>query len=169
MRNYEIPYEIAEIYTIRIIYTVLEQLKNINPKKYKRYFLREWKNEQEKIFLELQNRIDKLSRELVIYNNEKIEIMSSGKIDVELRRSTHLPSIGIEFFIIDDENFQLKFNKLRYDELVYIRGCSVEETVYCIINELWRLGDKRPICVIKNLESWKKLQSIGNEGNIYIP
>lgn len=169
MRNYEIPYEIAEIYTIRIIYTVLEQLKNINPKKYKRYFLREWKNEQEKIFLELQNRIDKLSRELVIYNNEKIEIMSSGKIDVELRRSTHLPSIGIEFFIIDDENFQLKFNKLRYDELVYIRGRSVEETVYCIINELWRLGDKRPIYVIKNLESWKKLQSIGDEGNIYIP
>ena len=110
-----------------------------------------------------------MSNELAIYNREQVAIVSSGKMDVDLRRSTHCPSIGIEFFIIDDEHFQDEFEDLRYDELVFIRGRSIEETVYCILNELWRLNDKRPIYVVKNLESWKKLQIMGNEGNIYIP
>ncbi|MDU1028769.1 MAG: hypothetical protein E7A50_04675 [Clostridiales bacterium] len=169
MSKYEIPYEIAESYTMRIMYAMLEQLRTISPQKYEHYFLQEWRDEQEKSFSELQNRIDKMSNELAIYNREQVAIVSSGMMDVGLRRSTHCPSIGIEFFIIDDEHFQDKFEDLRYGELVFIRGRSREETVYCILNELWRLNDKRPIYIIKNLESWKKLQAMGNEGNVYIP
>ena len=90
-------------------------------------------------------------------------------MDIELRRSTQSPSIGIEFFIVDDEIFQDEFEELRYEDLVYIRGRNREETIYCILNELWRLNDKRPIYVVKSLESWNKLQTMKNEGNIYIP
>ena len=54
MSKYEIPYEIAESYTVRIIYAVLEQLRTINPDKYEHYFLQEWRDEQEKSFQELQ-------------------------------------------------------------------------------------------------------------------
>ena len=169
MQKYEIPYEIAEDYTMKIIYVVLEQLKTIDPEKYEHYFLQEWRDEQEHSFLELQKRIGKMSKELAIYNREQVEIVSSGQIDIELRRSTQNPSIGIEFFIIDDEKFQDEFEELRYEELVYIRGRSREETIYCLLNELWRLNDKRPIYIVKNLESWNKLQTMGNEGNIYIP
>ena len=169
MRKYEIPYEIAENYTMRIIYVVLEQLKTIDPQKYEHYFLQEWKEEQERCFGELQARIEKMSTELAIYNREQVAISSSGKIDLELRRSTQEPSIGIEFFIVDDESFQDEFEEKRYEELVYIRGRSREETIYCVLNELWRLNDKRPIYVVKSLESWNKLQTMGNEGNVYIP
>lgn len=169
MSKYEIPYEIAELYTTRIMYAVLEQLRTISPQKYEHYFLQEWRDEQEKSFSELQNRIEKMSNELAIYNREQVAIESSGMMDVDLRRRTYCPSIGIEFFIIDDEHFQDEFEDLRYDELVFIRGRSIEETVYCILNELWRLNDKRPIYVVKNLESWKRLQAMGNEGNVYIP
>ena len=169
MRRYEIPYEIAEDYTVKIIYVVLEQLKTIDPKKYEHYFLQEWRDEQEHSFLELQKRIEKMSKELAIYNREEVAIVSSGQMDIELRRSTHNPSIGIEFFIVDDENFQDEFEELRYEDLVYIRGRNREETIYCILNELWRLNDKRPIYVVKSLESWNKLQTMKNEGNIYIP
>ena len=169
MKKYEIPYEIADSYTVRIMYRVLEQLRVISPQKYKHYFLQEWRDEQEKSFSQLQNRIDKMSKELAVYNSEKISILSSGNMDVELRRSTYYPSIGIEFFIIDDEEFQNKFKDLRYEELVFIRGRSIEETIFCVINELWILNDKRPIYVVKNLESWNKLRKIENEGNVYIP
>ena len=169
MSKYEIPYEIAESYTMRIMYAVLEQLRTISPQKYEHYFLQEWRDEQEKNFSELQNRIEKMSSELAIYNREQVAIASSGKMDIDLRRSTYCPSIGIDFFIIDDEHFQDKFENLRYDELVFIRGHSKEETVYCILNELWRLNDKRPIYVVKNFKSWEKLQVMGNKGNIYIP
>lgn len=169
MRKYKIPYEVAEFYTMRLIYAILEQLRYISPQKYEHYFLKEWRDEQEKSFLELQNRIDKMSKDLTIYNHEQISIISSGKMDITLRRSTHCPSIGIEFFIIDDEHFQNKFETLRYNELVFIRGRNREETIFCILNELWRLNEKRPIYIVKSLESWNKLQKMENKGNIYIP
>ena len=38
MAKYEIPYETAESYTMRIIGVVLEQLKTINPEKYEHFF-----------------------------------------------------------------------------------------------------------------------------------
>lgn len=169
MSKYEIPYEIAESYTIRIIYAVLEQLRTISPQKYEHYFLQEWRDEQEKNYSELQKRIDKMSSDLTIYNREQVAIVSSGKLDVDLRRSTFSPSIGIDFFIIDDEHFQDEFEDLRYNELLFIRGRNREETIFCVLNELWRLNDKRPIYVVKSLESWNKLQSLESEGNVYIP
>lgn len=169
MNKYEIPYEVAETYTIKIIYAVLEQLKIIAPDKYEHYFLQEWKDEQESSFLELQNRIEKMSNELAIYNREQVAIASSGQIDIELRRKTQNPSIGIEFFIVDDEHFQDEFEDQRYEELVFVRGRSREETIYCVLNELWRLNDKRPIYIVKNIESWNKLHVLENEGNVYIP
>lgn len=169
MSKYGIPYEIAESYTTKIIYEVLEQLKTINPEKYERYFIQEWREEQKNSLLELQNRIDKIESEFKIYTHENVKIISSGNIDVDLRRKTRYPSIGVDFFIIDDENFKIKFNKMRYNELVFIRGRSIEETIFCVLNELWRLDDRRPIYVVMDLESWNKLQLLGNEGNVYIP
>lgn len=79
MSKYEIPYEIAESYTMRIMYAVLEQLRTISPQKYEHYFLQEWRDEQEKSFSELQNRIGKMSSELAIYNREQVAISSSGR------------------------------------------------------------------------------------------
>ena len=66
MSKYEIPYEVAEAYTMKIIYAVLEQLRTIDPDKYEHYFLQEWRDEQENNFLELQKRIEKMSNELVM-------------------------------------------------------------------------------------------------------
>lgn len=169
MKKYDIPYEIAELYTMKIIYKVLEQLKTVQPEKYKQYFLQEWRDEQEQNFLELQNRIKKMSSELTIYNREQVVIESSGQMDINLRRSTQNPSIGIDFFIVDDERFQEKFEEQRYSEVIYIRGRSREETIYCVLNELWKLNDKRPIYIVKSMESWNKLHLLGNKGNIYIP
>ena len=169
MSKYEIPYEVAEAYTMKIIYAVLEQLRTIDPDKYEHYFLQEWRDEQENNFLELQKRIEKMSNELVIYNREQVAIVSSGQMDIELRRKTQNPSIGIEFFMVDDEHFQNEFEDQRYEEMVFVRGRSREETIYCVLNELWRLNDKRPIYVVRNLESWNKLLALGNKGNVYVP
>lgn len=110
-----------------------------------------------------------MSNELAIYNREQVAIAPSGQMDIELRRKTQNPSIGIEFFIVDDEHFQDEFENQRYEELVFVRGRSKEETIYCVLNELWRLNDKRPIYIVKNIESWNKLYVLENEGNVYIP
>lgn len=169
MSKYEIPYEVAEPYSMRIMYEVLEQLREIDPDKYEHYFLQEWRDEQESSFQKLQARLDKMSSDLTVYNQAQIAISSSGQMDLSLKRSTLLPSMGIEFFTVDDERFQDEFEEHRYDELVYVRGRCREETIYCVLNELWRLDEKRPIYVVKNEESWHKLQAMSNRNNIYIP
>lgn len=169
MEKYEIPNEIAESYTYRITYTVLEELKNIDSQKYGQYFQKEWRDEEKKCFIELQNRIDKIENDLKIFFKEKLDILSSGEIDMYLKRSTNSPAIGIDFFAIDDDYFKDKFKVLKNNEVVYVSGFNKEETTYCIINELWRLKERRPIYVVKNLDSWNKLQTMGVKDNIYIP
>ena len=79
----------------------------------------------------IANRIEKMSNELIVYHREQLAIMSSGQMDIELRRNTQNPSLGIEFFVIDDEHFQDSFQDQRYEKMVYIRGRNREETVYC--------------------------------------
>lgn len=169
MSKYEIPYETAELYSVRIINVVLEQLREIDPIKYEHYYLQDWREEQEKNTKDLQNRLDRISNYLETYKKDNVDVLSSGQMDIRLRRSTIAPSIGIEFFVIDDEHFQDAFEKESVNEIVYVRGRCREETIYCILNELWRLGELRPIFVVRNEESWHKLHAIPSENNIYIP
>lgn len=169
MAKYEIRHELAESYCLKIMYVILEQIKIIAPDKYEHYFLQEWKEEQEACFEELRVKLEKMSNDIVSYQKQDIKIESSGQMDIILRRSTVAPSIGIEFFEVDDEGFQETFEEHRYDEMVYVRGRCREETIYCVLNELWRLNEKRPVYVVKSLESWQKLHNISSENNIYIP
>ena len=169
MSKYEIPYEMAELFTVRIITVILEQLREIDPIKYEQYYLQDWREEQEKNTKELKNRLDRISNYLESYKKDNADVLSSGQMDIRLRRSTLPPSIGIEFFAIDDEQFQDAFEKERANEIVYVRGRCREETIYCILNELWRLGELRPIFVVRNEESWHKLQVMSCENSIYIP
>ncbi len=169
MAKYEIPHELAESYCMRILYVILEQIKIVEPDKYSHYFLQEWKEEQEVCLGELREKLDKMSNDMAYCQEKQIHICSSGQMDIILRRSTWAPSIGIEFFAVDDESFEQAFEKQRYEEMVYVRGRCREETIYCVLNELWKLNEKRPVYVVKSLESWKKLQDISSENNIYIP
>lgn len=169
MEKYEIRHELAESYCLKVMYVILEQIKVIAPDKYEHYFLQEWKEEQQASYEELRVKLDKMSNDIALYQKQDMKIESSGQMDIILRRSTRAPSIGIEFFEVDDERFQEAFQEHRYDEIVYVRGRCQEETIYCILNELWRLNEKRPVYVVKNQESWRKLQDISSENNIYIP
>ena len=169
MAKYEIQHELAESYCMRIIYVILEQVKIVAPYKYEHYFLQEWKEEQQACYEELRAKLDRMSNDIALYQKQDMKIESSGQMDITLRRSTLEPSIGIEFFEVDDERFQETFEEHKYDEMVYVRGRCREETIYCILNELWRLNEKRPVYVVKSLESWQKLQDISSVNNIYIP
>ena len=169
MNDYEIPREIAESYISRIISILLENLERIDPDKYKEVYFQDWRMEERERSSELSNKLDRLNREVSKFNSGKIRIKLAGELDVELRRSTNNPSIGISFFKIDDEEFQKKFNLRRLDEIIYIRGISKEETIYCIINELWRIKDGRTIYIVRDIESWNRIITNQGQNNIYIP
>lgn len=169
MNDYEIPREIAESYISRIISILLENLERMDPDKYKEVYFQDWRMEEREKFSELSNKLDSLNREVSKFNSDKIRINFAGELDVELRRSTNNPSIGISFFKIDDEEFQKEFNLRRLDEIIYVRGISREETIYCIINELWRIKDGRTIYIVRDVESWNRIITNQCQNKIYIP
>ena len=59
MDKYDIPREYATFYANKILYTILDQLPEVAPQKYDRYFQSEWRAEQEKTLCEIKQKIDK--------------------------------------------------------------------------------------------------------------
>ncbi len=169
MEKYGISQDYAEAYSEKMLYVILEQIKDIEPEKYDQYFQKEWKEEEEKHWSELDTKLNILSVEIKSLREQNIEIYTAGEIDQELRRSTNEPSISIEFFEIDDENFRENFLKHKVDGQLYIRGKCREETIYCVINELWRINENRSVFVVRNKESWKHLRSNSIKNKILIP
>ncbi len=169
MDKYEIPHDIAVSYSFRIISTILEQIQIMNPQKYDQAFQKEWREEQKEYLEKINTKIEIVTTELLKYKQEGLKVYSSDIVDLDLKRSTENPSIGIDFFTVDDMSFRQVFEEKRYDECIYVKGKCQEETIYCIINELWRLQDNRAAFVVESPEDWERLRNINVSGNIYIP
>lgn len=169
MATYEIPHEYAEVYVKRLVNMILEEIKKKNPEIYDRYYQQDWRNEENKRLVSIEQMLKKLTEEIDLFEQSYIKVMSSGQIDIELKEKTKNPSIGIDFFCIDEEIFQNQFKSVVHNETIYIKGRSREEAIYCIINELWRIKEIRPIYVVKDPQSWNILKNLEKENNIYIP
>lgn len=169
MAKYEIPHETAYSYAHGILYTILDQIQEITPEKYDRYFQEEWRKEQAEVLEVISAKIDRVDKELAECRERQIEIYSADEMDIRLKRSTVNPQIGVDYFFIDDEPFKALFSEYRSRECVYIKARCREEAIYCIINELWNLNDNRAIFVVQSKEDWERLHHISASGNIYIP
>jgi hypothetical protein len=169
MGSYDIPRDYAIFYANRILFAILNQLPEVAPQQYDRYFQSEWREEQEKTLGEIKQKIEKVNNELTIYNKRTISIESADQLDIRIRKQTNNPRIGIEFFSIDDDNFKELFEEQKENEIVRVRAKCREEAIYCIVNELWHSEEKRAIFIVKSKEDWSKLSETQSTGNIYIP
>ena len=77
--------------------------------------------------------------------------------------------MGLDFFKLDDEQFESKFQNSLNDTKVYVVGKSREETTYRILNELKNKNSKRITLVVKSEKEWNKLQHSNLSGNILVP
>ncbi len=84
------------------------------------------------------------------------KIYSTDDINKKLRASTE-PSIGLDFFEIDDQEFKERFNK-ELDKNIYVVGKSREETLYCILNELKYNTDYKKVIIAGDKEAWEYLR-----------
>ena len=169
MEKYEIPHNEALLYANDILYVIVEHIKAVAPEKYDRFFQQSWKEEQTKELKAISDKITKVEQEIALYRGQQIQIFSADEIDLQLKRATDTPRIGISFFEIDDEKFCELFDEVRYEEKIFIRSRCQEEAIYCIINQLWKCNDTRAIFVVKSAEDWTRIQKISEGGNIYIP
>jgi len=169
MNHYEIPHDVAYSYSYRILSAILCEIQRISPEKYDQYYQADWRKEEQKTLLELKERIEKVREEVKQYESMSLGIHSAEDMELELRRSTDNPKIDISFFEIDDDAFKEAFKEKNKKPIIYIRARCKEEAIFCIINELWNLGDNRALFVVDNKEDWEKLSKIKESGNIYIP
>ncbi len=98
------------------------------------------------------------------------EIYTLSQIDKKIKVSTCNPSINIDFFTIDDEEFKTNFKRDLQKNNIYIYGRSKEETTYCILNELRFLGKEDSVFVIKDIDTWNEIAKSENfKRKILIP
>ena len=169
MEKYEIPRDQAFLYANRILSMILSQLPEIDPEKYDRLYQEEWRGEQREAVQEIIKTINEVSEKVSAFAKEKIEIYSADQLDAQLKKTMNFPSLGINFFEIDDENFKECFREKNRDEIVCVRARCREEAVYCILNEFWQLGEKRAIYVVKSKADWDRLTEFQIKSSILIP
>lgn len=120
MDGYDIPHDIAKSYANGFLYTILEQLREVEPQKYEHYFQQDWRDEQNAFLATISEKIDRVNHELQKYHEQKIEIYSADEMDIRLREKTANPKIGISFFAVDDDTFKKSLDIHRYDNSVYL-------------------------------------------------
>ena len=169
MKQYDIPHDIAYSYSYRILLVILDEMQRLRPEKYDQHYQAEWRKQEQKDLAEIKERIDKVRDEVKQYESMSLGIRSAEDMELELRRSSNDIKIGIDFFEIDDDAFKELFNEQRNNKVLYIRSRCKEEAIFCIINELWNLGDHRAVFVVDKKEDWEKLSHINRNNNIYIP
>lgn len=89
-------------------------------------------------------------------SNDKKKIYTIDDIEKKLKESTE-PSIGLDFFQIDDDEFKETF-KRALSKNIYVVGKSREETLYCVLNELKNKTELNKIIIVGNEETWEYLR-----------
>lgn len=169
LHKYEIPEDIVQSYATGITYTILNEISIVAPEKYDRYFLNDWREEDKEYLERIASKIEKMNLSLAEFSTRQVKVFSANEKDIELKRKTINPQIGIDFFEIDDDSFKFSFSEQLQNKKICVRGRSVEESIYCILNELWRIRDPRAVFVVQSCEDWERLTKIEQSGNIYIP
>ena len=169
MMSYEIPIMEAETYINHFMQVIITYLEENDRDKALEMFLGDMKKEIGAYFTTLESKLELILNKTTELNREKIITYSIADIDAQIRRETKYKKMGIEFFQIDDEQFEYRFQNALNNTRVYVVGKSREETTYRILNELKNKNSERITLVIKAEEEWNKLQDSNLSGNILIP
>lgn len=169
MISYEFDLDMAETYSHHFMQVIITYLKNNMPEKYTQMFLADWKSEELNNFKIIQERLKKMEAAIKVLGEKKKHIFSIAEMDMQLRKETISPKIGIDFFDIDDEEFLSEFHKKINLERLFIIGKSREETIYCLLNEIQKMNLSRIVLVIKNEDDWIQLENGDIKDAILIP
>lgn len=169
MMEYEVPIKEIETYIHHFMQVIITYLEENEPDKALEMFLGDMKKEVESYFTTLESKLELVLNKVTELNKEEIITYSIADIDAQIRRETKYKRMGIDFFQLDDEQFESKFQNALNDTRVYVIGKSREETTYRILNELKNKNSERITLVIKSEKEWNKLQYSNLSGNILIP
>lgn len=169
MVSYEIPIMETETYIHHFMQVIIAYLEENDPDKTLEMFLGDMRKEICSYFATLESKLELILNQISELNKEKIITYSIVDIDAQIRRETKYKRMGLDFFQLDDEQFESRFQNVLNDTRVYVVGKSREETTFRILNELKNKNSERITLVIKSEDEWNKLHHSNLSGNILIP
>ena len=174
MQKHNVPYDVREICISTFIKAIVDEIEKLFPDKFSEIYLSDWRKEEKERLTVLTVKVNEVYEAISEIAARKLDICSLDQVELDLMNQTVNPKISLDFFELDDEQFQLQFEKRLYDECIYVSGKCKEEIIYCILNELRRIKDQRTVLVVKKHEDWEQLRIATQEnenlnGKILIP
>lgn len=169
MQKYEIPEMEAATYTHHFCQIVFKYLEDNDSDKYMELYLGKWRTEENKRFEEILENQKKILDVVNKLNEGEKNIFTISDIEKEVRRKSKYSRLNLEFFEIDDEQFEIKFKEEIKNDKVFIVGKSKEETLYRVLNELKNKYPEKPTFIVKSVSEWEKVCTKELCGYILIP
>ena len=169
MIRYEIPAMQAETHIHHFMKVIINYLEENDPDRALELYLGHLKKEIDQNFSTIEEKFELVLSKIAELNEAKVVLYSVSDIDVQIRRMSKYKGMGLNFFELDDEQFESRFQSAINKELIYIVGKSREETTYRILNELRQKYPDRVTLIVKSEAEWSKLQETGISGNILVP
>lgn len=151
MVRYEIPAMEAETYIHHFIQVIINYLEENDPDKTLEIFLGDLKKEIEKYFFALESKLELVLNQIADLKEEKVLSYSITDIDIQIRRESKYKGMGLDFFKLDDEQFESRFQSVINDERIYVVGKSREETTYRLLNELRQKNSDRVTHMLRDI------------------
>ena len=169
MMKYEIPIIEAESYIHHFMQVIIKCIEETDSNKYLEMFLGELKENINNQFSSIESKLELIISQIACLKESEILCYSISDIDIEIRKESKYDGLSLDFFKVDDEQFELRFQDVIHEERIYVVGKSREETVYRILNELRKKNSDRITLIIKSEDDWIKLQKVDISGKILIP
>lgn len=167
--RYEIKPLEAESYIHHFSQVIIKYLEDNDSDKTLEIYLGRWKKEAEIHFRNVESKLDLILSKITDLEKIEISSFSIADIDVEIRKESKYKGMGLSFFELDDEQFEIKMQNYINDERIYVVGKSREEAIYRILNELNKKTYNRITLVIKSESEWERLNKADLSGHILIP
>lgn len=169
MKQYEVPHDQAEMYIRHFMLVIIKRIEEKQPEQYQQIYLSEWREQENRELASIEKRMDEVLQALKVIESKRLEIYSIDQMELQLLKITTNPSIGLDFFEMDDEVFQLEFEEKIREKSIYVIGKCREESIYCVLNELRRRKEPRVVLIVKSRSDWEGLHLCNIKDAILIP
>ena len=169
MAKYEIPPYDAEEYIRMFSQSIIGYIEEHDKEKTFEMFIGDFRKSTESKFEEVLKNQKLIMSALSSLINPKVVLFTIADIDSRIRRHSEYKGLSLDFFEIDDNEFQQKFKNSIDNKMIFVVGKSHEETIYRILNELKRNYSEKTVFVIESRAEWDKLENNNLSGCVLIP
>jgi hypothetical protein len=138
--------QVANIYSQCFIEETIAYIKEHNPEVYTNYQLSR-----------IQVTLESLNETVTLLAKDSFSGQTIDEFNQYLLDSTQNPSLGLDFFEVDDSGFATQLLSLLHKDFFYVKYFDQEEAVGCTLNTIKQINKDRKVLVIKSLDTWNKI------------